>query len=161
MSNEQISKTVNFVYNGEVVATQSVALGECPTPPAVSSAKEGYRLMWLGADKAVEEDVTLVAYEVLGNPEQLLYALSHALLAYHPEKADNTGNVFSASMCIIYLASEVRHNPNHEIFCARAVEHLKHFVNPEKNVAKMRRKSGARMCFAHSLFYRRAEFKKE
>ena len=135
MSNEQISKTVNFVYNGEVVATQSVALGECPTPPAVSSAKEGYRLMWLGADKAVEEDVTLVAYEVLGNPEQLLYALSHALLAYHPEKADNTGNVFSASMCVIYLASEVRHNPNHEIFCARAVEHLKHFVNPEKNVA--------------------------
>ena len=28
-----------------------------------------------------------------------------------------------------------------------------HTLLQRKNVAKMRRKSGARMCFAHSLFY--------
>ena len=135
MSNEISTKKVTFLYGGEVVATAEVPVGELVTVPEISAKKEGYRLMWLGSDKPVEEDTTCVAYEVLGDPKQLLSALSYALLAYPADKADNQGTVFAASLGIIYLATEVRHNPENEIFRARIVEQLKHFVDPEKNVA--------------------------
>ena len=135
MSNEISTKTVTFLYDGETVATVETPVGEFPTVPEIGAKKEGYRLMWLGSDKAVEEDTVCVAYEVLGNPTQLLYSLSSPLLAYPADKADNQGNVFASSMCILYLTAEVRHNPENEIFRARVVEHLKHFVNPENNVA--------------------------
>ena len=129
MSNEISTKTVTFLYDGETVATVETPVGEFPTVPEIGAKKEGYRLMWLGSDKAVEEDTVCVAYEVLGNPTQLLYSLSSPLLAYPADKADNQGNVFGSSMCILYLTAEVRHNPENEIFRARVVEHLKHFVN--------------------------------
>lgn len=135
MSEQNTCKNVTFVYDGEIVATASVAVGERPTAPEISAKKEGYRLMWLGINQAVQEDVTLNAYEVLGNPKELLEALSFPLLGFDTARTDNVGSVFASAFYLIYLASEVRNNPNHEIFRARAVESLKNMVNPEKNCA--------------------------
>ena len=135
MSQEIMTKKVKFIKDGECVAVVDCAVGEKVAVPEIPSEKKDYRLMWLGSDKVVEEDTECVAYYTLGNPEQLLAALSHPLIAYEEGKTDNICNVFPASMAILYMASEVRHNPDHAIFRDRVVEHLKHFVNPENNAA--------------------------
>ena len=135
MSNEIVMKKVKFIKDGECVAVVETPVGEKVIVPEIASGKEGYRLMWLGSDRAVEDDCECVAYYTKGNPEQLLACLAHDLMAYEEGKTDNVCNVFPASMCILYMAAEVRNNPDSEIFCARVVEHLKNFVNPEKNAA--------------------------
>ena len=103
MSNEITMKKVKFMKGGECVAVVETAVGEKPATPDIASDREGYRLMWLGSDRTVEEDTECVAYYTKGNPEQLLYCLSHGLLAYEAGRTDNVCNVFPASMCILYM----------------------------------------------------------
>ncbi len=135
MSNETTLKTVKFVLGGTVVATVQTPVGECPALPDIVSPKEGYHLMWLGSDKAVEDDTECVGYYTKGNPTELLRALSNRVMGYATDSKENASGIIPASISLLYLTMEVRRNPDSEIFRVRAVEHLKNMVNPEKDAA--------------------------
>lgn len=127
--------TVSFYLDGKLVSRSECAEGERMSVPELNEKRNGYNLMWTHMAKPVCGDTESHGYFVKGDPEDLAWSLDAPLMGYAEGVRDNRGSILSAANAVITMTCEVRANPDSAVFIERLTEHLRAFVDPERNGA--------------------------
>ncbi|MCQ2414221.1 MAG: hypothetical protein MJ082_05460, partial [Clostridia bacterium] len=122
---------VTFMNNGAVCYETTAKFGENPVYQGDKPTKAGLNFaFWTNAFLPVKNDVTCEAVFAKLDPEQIAYAYSVPLMAY-AGSSDNSGDMMKKGSSVLYMAMEVRANPNGAgVFVDRILEHLRNFIKP-------------------------------